>query len=129
MVKVKALNHVGIRVSDAKRTKEFFARVLGLPMMERPNFPFDGAWYGIGQNMIHVIESRDVGRKIDPAGPHIALDVDDLDAARAELDKLGIEYLDGSAAGVVIGNAERRLTGRQLWFLDPDGNTIELRSP
>ena len=102
MVKVNGLNHVGLRVSDAKRTKEFFARVLGLPTMERPNFPFDGAWYGVGQNMIHVIESRESGRKIDPAGPHIALDVDDLDAARAELDKLGIEYLDGSAAGAVV---------------------------
>ncbi len=128
MVKVKALNHVGIRVSDANRTKEFYARVLGLPMMERPNFPFGGAWYGIGHNMIHVIESRDTGRKIDPTSPHIALDVDDLDEAKAELERLGIEYLDGSAASAVIGNAERRLTGRQLWFLDPDGNTIELRS-
>src|SRR5262249_35180705 len=113
MVKVKSLNHVGVRVSDANRTKEFYARVLVLPVMERPNFPFAGAWYGIGQNMIHVIESRDVGRKIDPAGPHIALDVDDLDEAKAELERLGIEYLDGSAAGGIIGNAERRLTGRQ----------------
>jgi catechol 2,3-dioxygenase-like lactoylglutathione lyase family enzyme len=128
MVKVTALNHVGLRVSDAKRTKEFYAKVLGLPTMERPNFPFDGAWYGIGQNMIHIIESKAGGRKIDPAGPHIALDVDNLDEAKKELDRLGIEYLDGSAAGFAIGNPDRRLTGRQLWFLDPDGNTIELRS-
>jgi catechol 2,3-dioxygenase-like lactoylglutathione lyase family enzyme len=129
MVKVRALNHVGIRVSDAKRTREFYAKVLGLPTMERPNFPFDGVWYGVGQNMIHVIESEPGARRIDPTGPHIALDVEDFDAAKAELERLGIEYLDGSTASAMIGNPDRRLTGRQLWFLDPDGNTIELRSP
>jgi hypothetical protein len=26
-----------------------------------------------------------------------------------------------------LSDAERKLLGRQIWVLDPDGNTIELR--
>lgn len=128
MIKVTGLNHVGIRVSDAERSKKFYAAVLGLPTRERPNFPMAGEWYGIGPNMIHIIESKAGERKIDPAGPHFALDVEDLEAAKQRLKELGIEYLEAAAAASLIGNADRRLTGSQLWFLDPDGNTIELRA-
>ncbi|MGH7905533.1 MAG: VOC family protein, partial [Candidatus Binataceae bacterium] len=65
---------------------------------------------------------------IDPTAPHVALDVEDLEAAKNRLKELGIEYIESAQAGAFIGNADTRLTGQQLWFVDPDGNTIELRT-
>ena len=48
---------------------------------------------------------------------HIGHAVDDLDAAIAELDARGIEYVRAvQGAGTV-----------QIWITDPAGNTIELQ--
>lgn len=118
MIKPCALSHAAFRVSDLKRSREFYENVLGLRAIERPNFSFDGTWYGLGENQIHLIVSRKRKRKIDPLGPHVALQVENYDAMKATLEELGLEFVE----------AKNSPAGRQLWVLDPDGNTIELRA-
>ncbi len=117
MIKVRAFSHTAVRVSDAERAKSFYENVLGLKQIGRPNFRFGGAWYGVGGNQIHLISSEKREGGIDPLGPHIALEVEDFDEAKRTLEEQGIEYLE----------APSNMAGRQLWLLDPDGNTIELR--
>jgi catechol 2,3-dioxygenase-like lactoylglutathione lyase family enzyme len=128
MIKCKSLNHVGLRVSNTSRSRRIYEDLLGFKVMPRPQFPFPGAWYGIGHNMVHLIEAAPSGKKIDPLGPHLAIEVEDFDAAKAELDRAGIEYIEAvNMSGV--NQVPVSQTGRQLWFIDPDGNTIELRTP
>jgi catechol 2,3-dioxygenase-like lactoylglutathione lyase family enzyme len=50
--------------------------------------------------------------KIDPTGPHFAIEVADLAEARRQLAEAGVEVLDPGAD--------------QLWVLDPDGYTVEI---
>lgn len=118
MIKPRTFSHVGVRISDVEKAKHFYEKVLNLKPVPRPDFPFGGAWYGLGNNAIHLISSEKRGHKIDPLGPHLAIEVEDFDATRATLKELGMEFLE----------APSTMAGRQLWVLDPDGNTIELRT-
>jgi catechol 2,3-dioxygenase-like lactoylglutathione lyase family enzyme len=118
MIKAIGFSHAAVRVSDANRSIAFYEQVLGLKKLPRPDFGFPGAWYGIGDNAIHLIQSENRGRKPDPLGAHVALEVADFDEAKRTLAELGIEFLE----------APGNMAGRQLWILDPDGNTIELRT-
>lgn len=118
MIKAKSFSHCGLRVTDVERATSFYEDVLKLKKLPRPNFPFGGAWYGVGENQIHLISSDQSMGKINPLGPHLAIQVEDFEAAKADLTSRGIEFLE----------APPNAGGNQLWILDPDGNTIELRS-
>jgi glyoxylase I family protein len=118
MIKPRAFSHAAVRVSDAEKSMTFYEKVLSLKKLPRPNFGFPGAWYGVGNNAIHLIQSENRGRKPDPLGPHLALEVEDFDETKRTLKELGIDFLE----------APGNMAGRQLWILDPDGNTIELRT-
>ena len=119
MIKIKGFNHSAVRISDADKAIAFYEKVLGLKKLPRPNFPFKGAWYGVGPNAIHLISSENRGMKPDPLGAHIALEVEDFDETKQSLKEMGIEFLEAPSN---MG------AGRQLWILDPDGNTVELRT-
>ena len=73
---------------------------------------FPGVWYGIGSGQLHLIQCPPMGMKIDPSGPHFAIEVADLDEARRQIAAAGLEVLDPG--------------GNQLWVLDPDGYTVEI---
>ncbi len=114
----RRLDHASIRVTDVERSRQFYEGVLGLTPAERPNFGFPGMWYQLGEGQLHLIQGDRVGTghaPIDPTAPHVAIQVDDLDAMRRQLQAAGLTTLD--------------LGSEQLWVLDPDGNTVELRSP
>ena len=119
MIKIKALNHAAFRVSDVAKAANFYESVIGLKRLPRPNFPFGGAWYGTGNNALHIISSENRGQKPDPLGAHVAFDVEDFDETKRTLKEMGIEFLEAPSN---MG------AGRQLWILDPDGNTVELRT-
>jgi len=119
MIKINGFSHSAVRITDADRATKFYESVLGLEKLPRPDFPFKGAWYGVGQSAIHLISSENRGMKPDPLGAHLALDVEDFDETKRTLTEMGIEFLEAPAN---MG------AGRQLWILDPDGNTIELRT-
>jgi catechol 2,3-dioxygenase-like lactoylglutathione lyase family enzyme len=126
MVKTLEMNHAAFRISDVAKCREFYENVLGLKPLERPNFGFGGMWYGAGSCSIHLIVSKKHDGP-DPTGPHIAIEVDDLDKTKAELKELGVPFLDGDSMRMKLREEDQRRLGRQIWVLDPDGNTIELR--
>lgn len=117
----QALDHVSITVHDFEAVRPFYEEVLGLKQdPARPAFGFPGAWYMLGNSQIHLIqeiEGVDLGTKapkLVPMAPHLALRVDDYDAAVAHFTERGIEVFET--------NAENG----QLWVRDPAGNIIEL---
>lgn len=107
-----ALHHASIRVADLARSIAFYEGLLGLRPVARPDLGIAGRWYGIGAAQLHLIEGTAAATAFDPSGPHFAIAVADLAAARRELAAAGVETLDPG--------------GSQLWLRDPDGNVVEL---
>ena len=103
-IKVVELHHHGIRIgsSEAELTQAFafYHDVLGLdPDPGRPHIPtIDGYWMDVGGTaQIHLMgvdgQSRFAqGPDKDPSRPHVALAVPDIQEARRELDRLGVDY-------------------------------------
>jgi glyoxylase I family protein len=126
---VKSINHVAVIVTDVDRARNFYQKVLGLEKIPRPKTRVPGEWLGIGGNQLHLIGERAPEGKIDPRRPHMALEVENIEAAKAALTEMGVRFVDPSSARDVIPMDEDtlRLVGEQIWLEDPDGNMIELR--
>lgn len=112
MIRAGKLHHAAIRVSDFERSQQFYEGLLGMCAVARPDFGFPGAWYGLGDSQLHLIQSPKLGEGLDPTEPHVAIEVDDYEATKQVLAERGIEFLE---------------FGPQLWIHDPDGYTVELR--
>lgn len=119
-MKITGFHHASLQVSDLDRARTFYEGILGLvPSSKRPNMPFDGVWYEIGPQQIHLLAlpSPEFGLPKPEHGGrdrHVALTVADLPALRAELDQAGIAYTLSRS-------------GRPALFCrDPDGNAFEL---
>ena len=108
-----AVHHVSINVRDVNEALEFYVDRLGLiRRADRPDFGFAGAWLDAGGQQVHLIE----GEPPAALGQHFALQVDDLDAAIADLRSQGVKTTEASGVG----------TSRQAFISDPSGNGIEL---
>ncbi|MDA0207084.1 MAG: VOC family protein [Acidobacteria bacterium] len=122
MIEIARLDHVSFAVQDVDASRRFFGGVLGLPEIDRPAFDFRGAWFGIGDRSLHLIEqevaSRTAAAKLTRAD-HMALEVKDMDAVKQALDSAEIPYQLGT-------NDSRGF--RQVFCADPDGHTIEFIS-
>jgi catechol 2,3-dioxygenase-like lactoylglutathione lyase family enzyme len=102
------------RLGDAS---SFYLSVLGLPGEARPDIPgVDGRWFAAGDAQIHLVDAPPGPGPVQPTGPHVCLAVEDLEAAAAELEAMGIDLIRGRQGDVL-----------QIWFVDPAGNTIELQ--
>jgi glyoxylase I family protein len=119
----ETLHHVAVAVTDLERAKRFYAGVLGLTEIPRPAFPFDGAWYQVGDRDLHLIVTAgpllNDGRKLSVPDGHLALRVKNFAEARAHLEAAGIPMR------VTIGGP----TGfPQIHIMDPDRNIIEINA-
>ena len=129
-INVLELHHHAVRVPPGKTedVARFYEDVLGLKQdRARPHIPaVPGSWHYIGPEdgpttQIHVMGAEGVsgiakGPGHDPTIIHVALAVDDVQQARAELDRLGTPYW---MAGEAVGTP-------QIFLYDPAGNMIEL---
>lgn len=126
----KGLQHLGLIVADLERSRRFYGEALGLEEVLRPgNFVFSGAWFAVGpDDQLHlIVEAETTGRAgaADPGASgrvglanHVAIEVDDLEAACARLDEHGVR---------LIGGPMPRGDGvTQVFTRDPDGYVIEL---
>ena len=120
-MKHSGVHHVSINVHDTEATGRFYLDVLGFEKLPRPDFGIPGMWLQCGEQQIHLIEVEGhVVPEEKQLGPHFALRVHDIDAARKELTEHGVEV---SEAFEIPG------VGRQCFLHDPAGNMIELNQP
>jgi catechol 2,3-dioxygenase-like lactoylglutathione lyase family enzyme len=119
MIKIDALLHAGLIISDLEKSRAFYEGLLGLtPNPARPDFGFEGVWYDIGANQIHLmaVPNPDVNSVRPQHGGrdhHIALAVSDLDAIKTAFDEAGVVY-------------SMSKSGRAALFCrDPDQNALE----
>ena len=119
MINIKQFMHAGLIVSDLKKSRDFYEGLLGLsPNPKRPDFSFEGVWYDIGANQLHLMVVPNPYENITrPAhggrDNHVAFSVEDVMPIKEALDKAGVEYT-------------MSMSGRAAVFCrDPDGNALE----
>jgi catechol 2,3-dioxygenase-like lactoylglutathione lyase family enzyme len=107
------LDFVGVPSTASERTRAFYVETLGLRPDDRGRFEF---W--VGQTCFGIWEPARLGIPFAPQkNAHIALHVDDVEAARAELEAKGIVFLRPTFDTGVC---------RMAFFTDPDGNDLML---
>jgi catechol 2,3-dioxygenase-like lactoylglutathione lyase family enzyme len=114
----QGLEHTAIATPDPKRLAEWYAQKLDF----RINYSYGGNYFVRGSNgtLIEFIPSEgDRAPQLmkDPGIRHLAITVDNFDAAMEELTKRGIEFLAEPIA--IQGN-------RLIFFSDADGNYLHL---
>ena len=110
---ITGLDFVGVPSQDAERARTFYLDTLGLRPDEYARFD---AW--AGETCFGIWEPERQGMEFAPQrNAHPALHVDDVEAARAELEGKGVEFL---APTIDTGVCHMAL------FRDPDGNDLML---
>jgi len=111
------LNHILVLTSDLKSMENFWTKVIGLSVGERPPFPFDGLWlYSDDTPFVHVAEQRNA-----PFGhgsiAHLAFEGADYNRLMLRLKQSQHPYTEKDVP----------LSGeRQVFISGPDGVTVEM---
>lgn len=119
MIAIKQLQHAGLIISNLANSRKFYEGLLGLkPNPSRPDFGFEGVWYDIGANQIHLMvvpnpDAASIRPEHGGRDHHVALSVVSIEDVKVELQQAGIPY-------------SMSKSGRAALFCrDPDGNALE----
>ena len=115
MIEVERTDFVSVPVTDLERSTRFYEDTLGL--RRRPS---SNAWpeFETGNVSLYLIDPRNMGLEFSgPHTAHIALRVPDVKAARANLERAGVEF-----HGEVLDTGVCHMA----FFHDPDGNALML---
>src|SRR6476660_5153086 len=112
---ITKLDFVAIPSRDAERSRRFYLDTLGLRPDAAARFEF---W--VGETCCGIWEPERLGMAYAPQKHgHLALHVDDVAAARAELEARGVEF-----AGETFDTGVCHMA----LFTDPDGNDLMLHN-
>ena len=112
---ISKLDFVGIPSRDAERSRSFYIDTLGLRPDDGGRFEF---W--VGETCFGIWEPARMGMEFAPQKlAHLALHVDDVAAARAELEAKGVTF-----AGETFDSGVCHMA----FFTDPDGNDLMLHN-
>jgi len=117
---VTGVDYVGIPSNDLATAREFYETVLGLEsssVWQRPGQEAVGAEFETGTVTIALINCPGLGIPFSPNPAPLALQVEDVPAARAALEARGIAF-----AGDTIDSGVCHMAN----FKDPDGNAVML---
>ena|SRR5487761_2565840 len=114
----QGLEHTAIASPEPKRLAEWYAANLGF----RINYEYAGNFFVRAPNgsMLEIIPAegpRAVNEMRTPGIRHLAIAVDDFDAAHAQLKALAVTFL---------GEPYTTQGNRLVFFSDPDGNILHL---
>jgi len=117
---VTGVDFVSVPTQDLDRATAFYTDVVGLtpgPVWQRPGSEAVGAEFETGTLTIALMVTEALGIEFSPHRVPIALHVDDVAAARAELESRGVTFLGETIDSGVC---------HQALFRDPDGNVLDL---
>jgi predicted enzyme related to lactoylglutathione lyase len=112
-MEIERVDTVGVPSRDGKRSRQFYVETLGLRPDER-------SWneFWIGETCFAIWYPEQFGGEFGPQKNSIALlRVEDVEAARAELEAKGVEFVGETLDTGVCHMAS---------FIDPDGNELTL---
>ncbi|HEY7257173.1 MAG TPA: VOC family protein [Solirubrobacterales bacterium] len=117
---VTGVDFVSLPTRDLGRGIEFYADVLGLERSKvwgKSDADAMGAEFETGTVTIALVLGERIGIAFQPNSVPIALQVEDVEASRAELESKGVEFSDDIIDSGVCFMA---------MFRDPDGNALML---
>jgi catechol 2,3-dioxygenase-like lactoylglutathione lyase family enzyme len=103
-------------ITDFEKAEAFYTGVLGLSVSKRYRGGVGGE-VETGNLTLMLLDMARIGREFAPSKGAIALRVDDVEAARAELERRGVRF-----QGDIIDSG----VCHQAIFEDPDGNMLIL---
>ncbi|MEA2217844.1 MAG: hypothetical protein QOJ35_470 [Solirubrobacteraceae bacterium] len=110
---INGLDFIAVPSTDSARSRTFYIDTLGLRPDEQAQFEF---W--AGDTCFGIWEPASFGMPFAPqTNGHLALAVEDVAAAKAELEAKGVEFLGDMLDTTVCHMA---------FFKDPDGNDLML---
>jgi predicted enzyme related to lactoylglutathione lyase len=113
-VSIGGVDFVTVFVKDYPAALEFYGGLLGLEhSVDYERIP--AGEFETGNLTLQVMDAASIGREFSPSGHPIAFHVDDVDAARAELEAKGVAF-----HGETIDSGVCRMAS----FSDPDGNAL-----
>jgi catechol 2,3-dioxygenase-like lactoylglutathione lyase family enzyme len=113
---VTGVDFVVVPTEDFEAATGFYGDVLGLPCSARYG-RMPGAEFETGNLTLAVMAIEAFGQEFDRNGGPIALQVDDVAAARSELESHGVAF-----SGDIVDSG----VCHQAYFADPDGNPLIL---
>jgi catechol 2,3-dioxygenase len=125
MMQLKEIGHVLLRVLDLERSKKFYSEVLGFHVLEED--PEHGGTFMALPGQSHAIDlfpvkDPEAARQQTPGARglgHIAFRVESEAALRDA-------YATLREHGVEVTRAVDHVSQKSVYFLDPDGNTLEI---
>jgi catechol 2,3-dioxygenase-like lactoylglutathione lyase family enzyme len=112
-MEITGVDFVAVPSTDWRRSRSFYVDTLGL----RPDATGQAEFW-VGQTCFGIYEPATVGLEFAPqTTAHLALHVDDVATARAELEAKGVEFQNETFDTGVCHMA---------FFADPDGNALML---
>ncbi len=122
MIQARKLGHVVLKVRDAKQSRDFYIKALGLKVAHE-NFDRGAVFLSFGTEhhelALFQLATGEAPEAAQPGLHHMAWQLgsfEELQAAHRELGELGI---------AVESTIEHNVT-RSVYFHDPDGNRVEL---
>jgi catechol 2,3-dioxygenase-like lactoylglutathione lyase family enzyme len=113
-------HHIALRVTDYARARQFYTEVLEMPVLGQiPGREIE--FLGIGGTTIELMGGAEPESLAKPQAGlmHLAFEVEDVDATYLELRDRGVTFtIEPKSVGDL----------RVAFFLDPDGNELELFS-
>jgi catechol 2,3-dioxygenase-like lactoylglutathione lyase family enzyme len=124
LVRIKALDHIALRVQNVEASLSFYADILGLPterveLWRDSQVPFPSVRLNL-DTLIDLMEGVSAGSDLD----HYCLVIEatDMDALKARFEGVGVGVQEGPATRWGAHGE-----GTSLYVLDPDGHVVELR--
>jgi predicted enzyme related to lactoylglutathione lyase len=115
---VTGVDFVSVPTEDIEAAIEFYGEVLGLErgkLWQKDGEQPLGAEFETGTVTIAVVDGESIGIPFQASRVPIALQVEDVEAARAELEAKGVEF-----SGDIIDSGVCHMA----MFRDPDGNAL-----
>lgn len=115
-ISITGVDFATVFVKDYPAAVEFYGQILGLEhSVDYGKIP--AGEFETGNLTLQVMDAASIGREFQPSGHPIAFHVEDVEAARAELESKGISFLADTMDSGVCHMAH---------FTDPDGNALML---
>jgi catechol 2,3-dioxygenase-like lactoylglutathione lyase family enzyme len=112
---IAKLDFVAIPSRDADRSRAFYGETLGLRADDKALYE-----YWAGETCLGIWEPERLGMPFAPQkNGHLALHVDDVAAARTELEGKGVAF---------VGDVLDTGVCHMAFFTDPDGNDLMLHN-
>jgi catechol 2,3-dioxygenase len=122
MIQARKLGHVVLQVRDARKSRDFYVRTLGLQVAHE-DFDRGAVFLSVGTQhhdlALFQLATGEAPSSTSPGLHHMAWQVgsfEELQAAYRELRQLGVP---------VESTIEHNVT-RSVYFPDPDGNRVEI---